>query len=81
MKKQSDTQTSSEELEDSDLGYKGLGVHDPNTGEAKMVYFPEGIAPPVKPSNALVSQKLTNTQTNSLNKSSQQSKTMGMQQR
>ena len=56
-KKKSDTSVCSQESEDSNLDYKGIGVHDSKVGEARRVYFPEGVAPPVKPSNALVCTK------------------------
>ena len=51
-----DTSTHSAESEDSNSEYMGLGVHDPNVGEAKRVYFPEGKSPPVKASEIKIFQ-------------------------
>ena len=33
--------------------YKGIGVHDPDTGEAHRVYDSDGMSPPLKKSHPL----------------------------
>jgi hypothetical protein len=63
--------------------YYGIGVHDPNTGEAHRVYNPVGLCPPLKshPLLVLVTQKSTNMQLKSMKDTLEDTKIMETQQK